>query len=177
VEDCTTFYVEGPAVVNGQGGILNSVITDQLAGTGSSYPNSYPNSASFPTGGTQSLLAQVAVYESLGAYAQFLEPPQPPKNVDLWNLYKLTNGEIAAKWPIESQLSGGISDGGSHIGLMQVMTDPNQITAPAGMTPDPNAWNWMTNADDGVGLFSGTPPTELMTPTTRSSTLPLTKTI
>src|SRR5216684_7469867 len=68
-------------------------------------------------------------------------------------IYANTNGAIAAKWPIESQKPGGLSDGGSHIGLLQTMTDPNQ-------TPDPNAWNWITNASDGVNLFSGTPPTE-----------------
>jgi len=73
--------------------------------------------------------------------------------VDLYNLFANTNGAIVAKWPIESQKPGGLSDGGSHIGLTQVMTDPNQ-------TPDPNAWNWITNASDGVNLFSGTPPTE-----------------
>jgi hypothetical protein len=98
-------------------------------------------------------MAQVAVYESLGSYGQFLEPPQPPKNVDLYNLYANTNGAIAAKWPIESQKPGGLSDGGSHIGLIQTMTDPNQ-------TVDPNAWNWSTNGSDGVNLFSGTPPSE-----------------
>jgi hypothetical protein len=94
-------------------------------------------------------MAQVAVYES--SYTQFLEPPQPPKNVDLYNLFANTN--IAAKWPLEGKLDSGLSDGGGHIGLMQVMTDPNQ-------TPDPNAWNWITNANDGVNVFSGTPPSE-----------------
>src|SRR5579875_974863 len=142
VQDCTNAYIEGPA-----GGITNSVITSQLEQS----PQSYPNSSSYPSGGTPSLLAQAAVYES--GYAQFLEPPQPPKNFDLYNLFAKSSGEIAAKWPLESRLSDGLSDGGSHIGLLQVMTDANQST-------DPNAWNWVTNATDGVNLFSGDPPAE-----------------
>jgi hypothetical protein len=142
VTDCTTFYIEGPA-----GGIPNLLITSQLEQS----TQSYQSSSSYPPGGTPALMAQVAVKES--NYVQFLEPPQPPKNVDLYNLYASSNNAIAAKWPLEGKLNSGLSDGGSHIGLTQVMTDPNQ-------TPDPNAWNWITNASDGVNLFSGTPPTE-----------------
>jgi hypothetical protein len=130
VQDCTTFYLEGPG-----DGIPNKSITDQLVSSN----ESYPNSTSYPSGGTPNLIAQVAVWESLGTYGQFLEPP-PPKNLDRYSLFANTNGALAAKWPIESQKPGGISDGGSHIGLMQVMTDPNQITAPSGsLLPDPNA--------------------------------------
>lgn len=149
VTDCANFYVEGPA-----GGIPNSTITNQLVSSG----QSYQSSPSYPSGGTSNLMAQVAVYES--GYAQFLEPPQPPKNVDLYKLYANTNGAIAAKWPLESRLTSGLSDGGSHIGLTQVATDPNQITATAPLIPDPDAWNWVTNAADGVNLFSGSPPSE-----------------
>jgi hypothetical protein len=142
VQDCTAAYIEGPA-----GGIPNAAITNQLV----SSSQSYPSSSSYPSGGTPNLMAQVAVYES--SYAQFLQPPQPPGNVDLWNLNKHTGGAIAGKWPLESKLNSGISDGGTHIGLMQVVTDTAQSS-------DPNAWNWVTNAADGVNLFSGTPPSE-----------------
>ena len=98
-------------------------------------------------------MAHAASYES--SFHQFLEPPQPPKNVDRYNLYANTSGTKAANWPIEGSNSG-ISDGGTHIGWSQVMTDANQ-------TSDPNEWNWITNAADGVSIFSGTPPAEYAT--------------
>jgi len=98
-------------------------------------------------------MAQVAAKES--SYAQFQTPALCNMHPDLWSL-DATYG-ILAKWPEEPyNYSNGTctgTDGGSHIGLMQVMTDSNQ-------TSDPNAWNWVTNAADGVGLFSGTPPAE-----------------
>ena len=157
VEDCTKAYVEGPA-----GGIYpNSIITNQLAGTGQSYPNSYPNSAYYPNTyypkdgtATPDLAAQIAAHES--SYTQFQTPALCNGHPDLWGL-DATYG-ILAKWPEEpyvydeNNVCTG-TDGGSHIGLMQVMTDADQSS-------DPNAWNWVTDTGDGVGLFSGTPPTE-----------------
>lgn len=141
VTDCTTFYIEGPA-----DGVPNKSETDQLVNSS----QSYPSSSSYPSGGTPGLMAQVADVES--TYRQFTSPVDTPANADLWRLQ--ADFGITAKWPDESP------GGGAYIGLMQVMTDPNQITAPAGSTPDPNAWNWITNASDGVKLFSGTPPAE-----------------
>ena len=135
VTDCTTFYIEGPA-----GGILNRLLTDQLV---NSTTQSYQRSTSYPSGGTPALMAQVAVKES--TYRQFTSPVDTPANADLWRLQ--SDFGITAKWPDESP------GGGKYIALMQVMTDANQ-------TSDPNAWNWITNANDGVNLFSGTPPSE-----------------
>jgi hypothetical protein len=118
VKDCVTFYVEGPS-----GGILNPTITSRL-------------DSLYSTGATPNLMTGIAMKES--SYAQFLEPPQPPKNIDLFNLYASTNGVKAAKWPLESKLSSGLSDGGSHIGLMMVPT--------TGLL----AWNWFQNTNDAV---------------------------
>ncbi len=114
------------------GGNPNASITNQLVSSN----QSYPSSSSYPSGGTPNLMAQLAVKES--SYAQFRRPDEGNAN--------LYDG-VAGKWPFES------NDGASHIGLMQVMTDANEKF-------DPNAWNWVTNASDGVGLFSGAPPTE-----------------
>ncbi len=62
------------------------------------------------------------------------------------------NPSISFKWPNEN-VQTSQTPRGEYIGLMQVMTDADQ-------QDDPNAWNWMTNAADGVNLFSGTPPAE-----------------
>ncbi len=146
IQDCVTFYIDGP-----QSGIPDGTITGQLETSSQSYPSSkyYPSDGT----GTEGLLAQVAQHES--SYAQFQTPKVCNGVPDLWNLYK-TYG-ILAKWPEEPYTSsGGVctgTNGGTNIGLMQVVTDPNQGS-------DPNAWNWVTNAADGVGLFSGTPPAE-----------------
>lgn len=124
--DCVTVYVEGP-----EPGIPDATITGRL-------DTLYPASNSYPNDGTATpnLMTGIAMKES--SYAQFLEPPQPPKNVDLWNLYADTNWQVAAKWPLESKLPTGLSDGGSHIGLMMFPTSPG------------DAWNWETNTFDGV---------------------------
>ncbi len=142
-----TFYVDGP-----QGGITDGNITTQLETSSQSYPssNSYPKDGT----GTQGLMAQVAAKES--SYAQFQTPALCNGQPDLWSL-DATYG-ILAKWPEEPYVYDSNNnctgtEGGSHIGLMQVMTDSDQSS-------DPNAWNWVTNAADGVGLFSGTPPAE-----------------
>ncbi|MGH7933679.1 MAG: hypothetical protein ACREQN_11020, partial [Candidatus Binataceae bacterium] len=73
-----------------------------------------------------------------------------PPNSDLYNL-DATYG-IVAKWPNEN-VQTSQTPRGEYIGLMQAMTDTDQQN-------DPNAWNWMTNATDGMNLFSGTPPAE-----------------
>ena len=62
VYDCAISYVEGPS-----GGVTpNLVITNQLVTS----PASYSNSASYPSGGTPGLMAQVAEVES--SYQQFV---------------------------------------------------------------------------------------------------------
>ncbi len=161
VQDCVTFYIEGPG-----DGILNSTITSQLAGASSSSPQSYPNSKSYPSDGTGTpgLMAQVAAKES--SYAQFQTPAVCNGYPDLWSLDATYN--TLAKWPEEPGVydnNGSCigTDGGTHIGLMQVMTDADQGS-------DPNAWNWVTDAADGVGLFSGTPPAEYSTKSNRMQT-------
>lgn len=122
VYDCAISYVEGPS-----GGVTpNSVITNQLVTS----PASYSNSASYPSGGTPGLMAQVAEVES--SYQQFVYS-------DLY--FDLESYEFVAKWPNECP------GGGACIGLMQV-----------GPTIASSAWSWIINAETGVNLFSGNPP-------------------
>jgi len=130
VEDCVTFYVEGP-----ESGIPDPTITAQL-------DSLYQASRSYPAGGTPNLMTGVAQHES--SYHHFLSPANG-LNEDLFDLYAKFN--ILARWPFES-CDGSPATcqiGGSHIGLMQVGT----TTA--------DAWNWLTNAGDAVNLFSGNP--------------------
>ncbi len=95
VNDCVTFYVEGPA-----DGIDDATyITPQLDGL-------YQQSSNYPSGGTKNLMTGIAEVES--TYHQFLTPLEG--NPDLFELF--FDYQIAAKWPNES------GDGGSHIGLM-----------------------------------------------------------
>jgi hypothetical protein len=150
IQDCVTYYIDGP-----QTGITDGNITTQLE-------SSYPASKYYPSDGTgtKGLMAQVAAKES--SYAQFEAPqvctdPSGGMHPDLWSL-DADYGISWAKWPEEPYIYDSNNnctgtDGGSHIGLMQVMTDSDQSS-------DPNAWDWTTNAADGVGLFSGTPPAE-----------------
>lgn len=93
VQDCVTFYVEGPE----GGGIPNPTITSRL-------------DSLYSTGATPNLMTGIAMKES--SYSQFRTPLE--SNPDLFNLY--ATFQIAAKWPYESY------DGGSHIGLMMVPT-------------------------------------------------------
>ncbi len=157
IQDCVTFYIDGP-----QSGIPDATITAQLESSSQSYPRSksYPSDGT----GTQALMAQVAATES--SYAQFQTPALCNGHPDLWSLD--ADAGILAKWPEEpytDDQSGTCigTDGGSHIGLMQVVTDSDQSS-------DPNAWNRITNAADGVGLFSGTPPAEYGTKSNKMQT-------
>ncbi len=96
VQDCVTFYVEGP-----EAGILNTTITSRLYSL-------------YATGATPNLMTGIAMKES--SYSQFRTPLET--NPDLFSLY--ANFQIAAKWPFESP-----GNGGRYIGLMQVpTTDP-----------------------------------------------------
>jgi hypothetical protein len=99
LQDCVTFYVEGPET-----GIPNPTITTRL-------DTLYPQSQSSPSGGTPNLMTGVAMHES--SYHQFLRPSEG--DADLFNLYSTLG--IAAKWPYESQ-----GNGGRYIGLMMVQT-------------------------------------------------------
>lgn len=138
VQDCVTFYVEGPETGNGgQGapggptggqGILNTIITSRL-------DMLYQQSPSYPNDGTATpdLMTGIAMKES--SYKQFLTPEEPPYNPDLFSLWN--NFTIAAKWPLEGQKNGQ-SDGGTHIGLMMFPTS------------DGDAWDWTINTNDGV---------------------------
>lgn len=151
VQASVTFYIEGAT-----GGVPNANITTQL-------DQLYTASSSYPKDGsaTSNLMTGVAMHES--NYTQFRTPAEC--NFDLWSLDKSFG--ILAKWPYESEVSGPnnqcVSDGGTHIGLMQIATAPNQ-------TADPNAWKWAdqtptaaANANDAVNLFSGTPTPNKMT--------------
>lgn len=137
VSDCSTFYVEGP-----EGGILNGTITqrlDQLYPASSSY-NQYLNDGT----GTPNLMTGVAMKES--SYEQFRTPAESfnPPEPDLFNLKN--NFQVSAKWPVESPPAtcpDGSFGPGCYIGLLQVPTT------------DPDAWDWTTNTQDGVNLFSG----------------------
>jgi hypothetical protein len=140
VQDCVTSYVEGPA-----GGIPSGSITAQL-------DQLYPASSSYQTGGsaTPNLMTGIAMRES--TYTQFRTPQEC--NFDLFKLD--ANFGVLAKWPYETEKANCVSDGGSHIGLMQIATAANQSS-------DPNAWKWAdpstaaaANANDAVNLFSGT---------------------
>jgi hypothetical protein len=136
VQDCVTFYLEGPA-----GGIPDPSITSQLTSL-------YEASKSYPTDGTATPNLMTGIAEHESSYHQFLTPAEPPYNFDLFKLDSKFG--IAAKWPFESQV-GGVSNGGTNIGLMQVATSSI------------NTWKWQdptpaaaANANDGVNLFSGT---------------------
>src|SRR5882724_1169165 len=118
--------------VEGPDNIDPNLTTNQLF---ASYTSSA--SRSYPSDGTPNLLTGVEMHEA--TYHQFwtvLSTPIP--NEDLFGLYSKFG--IAAQWPHESY------DKGTHIGLMMVKT-----TASA-------AWNWLTNINTGMGVFSGTPP-------------------
>ena len=146
VQDCVTSYIEGPAVVNGQGGIPNGSITSQLE---TLYPETYSYNKYLNDGtATTNLMTGVAYRES--TYTQFRTPAEC--NYDLWSL-KATWG-ILAKWPYESETKDAngncVSDGGKHIGLMQVPTT------------SVDAWKWAdtsltasANTNDGVNVFGG----------------------
>ncbi len=126
VNDCVTFYVEGPET-----GIPNSAITgrlDQLYTSSASYTQYLNDGTSTPN-----LMTGVAETES--TYRQFDAPPT--NNPDLYGLYN--DYQIAAKWPLESPTNPS----GQCIGLLQVPTT------------DPNAWDWTTNTLAGVNLFIG----------------------
>lgn len=143
IDDCVTFYVDGPPEIPGPG--TGDVITPELVTlyTGSqSYPT-YDPTGQYPP--TSKLMTGVAMTES--SYAQFETPKVCPYHPDLWNLY--SDYGILAKWPEEPYVynSAGVcvgTDGGTHIGLMQMATT------------FPDAWDWTTNALDAVNLFSGT---------------------
>jgi hypothetical protein len=133
VQDCLTYYIDGP-----QGGITNGNITTQVETSNQSYPssNSYPSDGT----GTQGLMAQVAVKESF--YAQFQTPALCNGHPDLWSLDATYS--ILAKWPDENGATSTVPQG-EFIGLMQV-GDP---------FTDADAWDWTVNAQDGVNKFSG----------------------
>lgn len=128
VKDCTMFFVEGP-----ESGIPNATITariDQL----------YPASASYGkylNDGTAraNLFTGVAMKES--TYQQFVTPPS---NSDLFGVY--AEFGIAAKWPYENH-ANSYTPAGAYIGLLQVPTT------------DPNAWDWTSNTQTGINVFSG----------------------
>lgn len=133
VSDCTTFYVEGP-----ESGIPNATITarlDQLYPASSSYLQ-YLNDGT----ATPNLFTGVAMKES--TYRQF---DAPPNNPDLFALN--ADFSIAAKWPLESPTNPS----GQYIGLLQVATT------------DPDAWDWTSNTQDGVNLFSGSSGNKVQT--------------
>jgi hypothetical protein len=149
ISDSITFYVEGPI-----GGIPGpptptnpqDVITpllDSLYQSSYSYKNDL---AGDPNGGvpTSNLMTGIAWRES--QYRQFTSPSDNPPNSDLYP-------PIDGKWPNENVQTTQV-DRGTNIGLMQARTALYQITAPSGSTPDPNAWNWVTDATDGVAIFS-----------------------
>ena len=118
--------------IEGPHGIEATLTTNQLV-------TSYTSSASIsrPPDGTPNLLTGVAMHES--AYQQFWTPTsQPIPNEDLFQLHSKFG--FLPWWPHES------FDQGTHIGLMMVPT----TTAAA--------WNWLTNINQGMGTFSGTPP-------------------
>jgi hypothetical protein len=119
LQDCVTFYIDGP-----QTGIPSATITGQL-------DSLYQHSQSYPTDGTATPNLMTGIAERESTYTQFRTHAEC--NADLFNLY--ANYRVLAKWPFETELAGCISDGGTHIGLMQVVTATNQTT-------DPNAWKW-----------------------------------
>jgi len=135
VQDCVTFYVEGP-----ESGIPDNTITSQLDSlyTGS---QSYPTDPTGQYPPTPNLMTGVAERES--TYHQFLYSDElaPGQNPDLFSLYK--NFTIDAFFPTEN-LQNNYAGPGQQIGLMQ---EP---------TTDPDAWDWTKNTTDGVNLFSGT---------------------
>ena len=138
VQDCVTFYVEGLET-----GIPDTAITarlDQLYPASSSYLQ-YLNDGT----ATPNLMTGVASKES--SYQQFRTPEESfiPPEPDLFNLY--ANFQIPAKWPVENPTAycpDGRNARGCYIGLMQV-----------GPTTDSDAWDWTSNTQDGVNLFSG----------------------
>lgn len=75
-------------------------------------------------------------------YRQF---DAPPNNPDLFALN--ADFSIAAKWPLESPTNPS----GQYIGLLQVATT------------DPDAWDWTSNTQDGVNLFSGSSGNKVQT--------------
>jgi hypothetical protein len=118
--------------IEGPHSIDNALTTNQLV-------TAYTSAASFsrPSDGTPNLLTGIAMHE--GTYHQFwTRTSQPVPNEDLFTLYSRLG--ILAWWPHES------FDQGTHIGLMMVPT----TTA--------DAWNWLSNIDTGMRIFSGTPP-------------------
>jgi hypothetical protein len=117
--------------IEGPHNIDPSVTTSQIV---ASYTSSA--SRSYPSGGTPNLLTGIAMHE--GTYHQFWTPTSTPNpNEDLYGLYSKLG--IAAYWPHES------FDSGTHIGLMQVPTTMA------------DAWNWLTNVNSGMSVFSGGP--------------------
>jgi hypothetical protein len=134
VQDCVTFYVEGP-----ESGILGGTITSQL-------DSLYTNSTGYKTINdgtvTSNLMTGVAMRES--SYHQFLYPGELPngQNPDLFNLQH--DFSIDAFWPNEN-IPNQYAGAGEYIGLMQV-----------GPTTDSDAWDWTQNTTDAVNLFSGT---------------------
>lgn len=160
VEDCTTFYVEGPAGgIPGPEAGANDVITPALV-------NLYTKSASYPKDGTATSNLMTGIAERETNYRQFTSPEDNPPNSDLWSLYVSSKMQIAAKWPDENVQTSKVQRG-AYIGLMQRQTAGNQQS-------DPNAWKWAdpdptapANANDAVNLFSGTvSPNEIQLATT-----------
>jgi hypothetical protein len=135
IKDCVTFYVEGPET-----GIPDATITGQLDSLYTA-SQSYPTDPTGKYPPTPNLMTGVAMRES--TYHQFLYPDElvANQNPDLFNLYK--NYQIDAFWPTEN-LSAQYAGPGQYIGLMQ---EP---------TTDPDAWDWTSNTNDAVNLFSGT---------------------
>jgi hypothetical protein len=150
VQDCVTFYVEGPETTDsgstngvnnggltGGGGIPDTTITsrlDQLYPATSSYANLLAND---PNGAnpTPNLMTGVAERESLyRQFTTFLE-----SNADLFSTW--ASYQIPAKWPTQNPPNQYVK-AGQQIGLMQVATT------------DPDAWDWTVNTTDGVNLFS-----------------------
>jgi hypothetical protein len=151
IQDCVTFYVEGPETGGGGAGatggsttggmgIPDSNITQQLDGL---YPNTYSYKKylinSNDGTATGNLMTGVAEHET--NYHQFLTPAEG--NSDLFNnLYATSQDQIVAKWPNENSATQTVP-WGEYIGLMQVPTT------------DPDAWDWTVNTTDGVNVFSG----------------------
>jgi hypothetical protein len=114
VQDCVTFYIEGPA-----GGIApNSIITQELDQL---YPASYSYMAYLnDSSHTPNLMTGVAMHET--QYRQFVSPDDNPANSDRYSLYQKYN--IAAKLPDENTVTSS-SPRGTYIGMMQPQTAPN----------------------------------------------------
>lgn len=144
-----TLTFQTPTGVGGQGTVRatiqagNQVVTPPAATIyvdGTSIPTSLITNqlySLYSGGATPGLMTGIAMTES--TYYHFTQPTaycyNPPSQTYSYTGNKLLFG-LAGSWP-----NAACSDGGSHVGLMMV---------PTTMT---DAYNWQTNAQDGVNLF------------------------